>query len=84
MVYTLTQKTSGQSKERKAPAIQHEGSSPSMTGGSGKSDLDRHIRLEGTPSKNTIIRETRKRKKRHSLTHDRLHLGQIREHTRPS
>jgi hypothetical protein len=79
MVYTLTQKTSGQSKERKAPAIQ-----PKRDGRLGKSDLDRHIRLEGTPSKNTIIRETRKRKKRHSLTHDRLHLGQIREHTRPS
>ena len=83
MVYTLAQKTLGAIKREKSP------SNPTKRGSfkhDGRADrrfsLARQIRPEETPSKNMIKRD-RKERKRHSLTHDRLHLGQIREHTRP-
>jgi hypothetical protein len=85
-IYAGTKNPRGHQKKRRAPAIQRREvpSSIDRRADRRSAGLARQIRLEETPpSKKNMIKRDRKERKRHSLTHDRLHLGQIREHTRP-
>jgi hypothetical protein len=86
MVYTLAQKTLGAIKRREEPQQSNEERFlQALTDGQIEDLLASLVKLDSRrllPPKNMIKRD-RKERKRHSLTHDRLHLGQIREHTRP-
>jgi hypothetical protein len=87
MVYTLAQKTLGAIKRREEPQQSNEERFlQALTDGQIEDLLASLVELDSRrllPPKKNMIKRDRKERKRHSLTHDRLHLGQIREHTRP-